>query len=188
MTGSVGTGVDTLVLGRPELVPRSGPVPPAEPWPAGRPARPANSDHGRRPTAPGRPAGESSTSAGEGAPPPSRDRTTSPPGPARDRSPARPGGRPGGAPPSGAEIAAARPGPATHLTEFRVVTRGANGVPTEIGVVCAVDRRTGTIHLRLPDGSISRFDLLLARAAGLVLHEAVMSVLDHRGVRLWVRS
>ncbi|WP_326553558.1 hypothetical protein [Micromonospora sp. NBC_01813] len=163
VTGAEGTGVDTVVLGRPELVHRVGPLPPpGPPVPvrADSPATPLGRANGATPTRPlRRPAGRPKGREDLGQPPaatPNQART------ARQRTNDR-------------------------LVELRIFVRAAGCRPTELPLGCAVDRRTGTVHLRLPDGRSSQLDLVLARAASMILHEAVLTCLDPRELRFWVQ-
>ncbi|MFY1631828.1 hypothetical protein ACN27F_00880 [Solwaraspora sp. WMMB335] len=148
VTGAQGTGVDTVMIGRAELAPRTGALPPPEPAvPAPTPGT------GSVPSAPQ----TNPADTGEGQ--------------AR-----RPQSRPAG-----------RPHTVPGVVEMRVFVRTAGGRPAELPLGCTVDRRTGDIQLRLPDGHSSHLDLSLARAAGMMLHEAVLTCLDSRELRLWIQ-
>ncbi|WFE28434.1 hypothetical protein O7623_04260 [Solwaraspora sp. WMMD791] len=156
VTGSEGTGVDTVLLGRPELAPRAGGAPPPEP--------PTPNRSVRTPRPVPRP-----------GPPPV------PPRPQR-----QPAGR-GTAGPGPRPPAAGQARGTEHVVELRVFVRGAGGRPHELPLRCAVDRRRGIVRLRLGDGPTSQFDLLLARAAGMLLHEAVVTCMEPQDLRLWIQ-
>ncbi|MFV2020843.1 hypothetical protein [Micromonospora sp. LOL_023] len=193
VTGAEGTGVDTVVLGRPELMHRVGPQPPPGPpipvrtdsptGPFGRqgtaaPARPLR-----------RPAGRPGAGTGRNDPAHPGQRPAATAGRADTINGSRPKGREDLGQPTAAAPPArtARQRTTDRLVELRIFVRTAGGRPTELPLGCAVDRRTGTVHLRLPDGRTSQLDLVLARAASMILHEAVLTCLDPRELRFWIK-
>lgn len=202
VTGAEGTGVDTVVIGRPELVHRVGALPPpgrpsgavratsSQPSAIRRPT-PAPSRPQRQPAGPGNgpaPGGPAVQPAPGGAGTPGRNRHRPAGGGVHPANGA--GGRiSGGTTPGGQPGAAGPPRPPNteQVVELRIFVRAPGGRPTELPLGCAVDRRTGTIHLRLPDGRGSQLDLVLARAASMILHEAVLACLDHGNLRFWVQ-
>ena len=216
VTGAEGTGVDTVVIGRPELVRRVGTMPPpgspaaavragsSQPPTARRtttaPTRPqrqpAGTDNGPAVGGPtvGGPAAHPGPSGADELRRAVAGRTTgrnrhrpmdTPANPADSRVRGGPttGGQPGAAGPQRTP----RPPGTERVVELRIFVRAPGGRPTELPLGCAVDRRTGTVHLRLPDGRGSQLDLVLARAASMILHEAVLACLDHRDLRFWVQ-
>lgn len=108
---------------------------------------------------------------------------TPPPPPRRPQNTATPGRRAASAEPS----QSSRRRDQDRLQEFRVYGRDPGGRSTELAVRCAVDRGTGVITLVLPDGTRNALDIVLARAASLVLQEAVFVTLDGSGPRLWIQ-
>lgn len=194
VTGAEGTGVDTVVLSRPELVHRVGPLPPpgppvpvrtdSSPGPLGR----ASTATPTRPLR--RPAGRPGTGTGRADPAHPGHRPAATAGRADTTNGSRPKGREDlGQPPAAAATQArtTRQRTTDRLVELRIFVRAAGGRPTELPLGCAVDRRTGTVHLRLPDGRSSQLDLVLARAASMILHEAVLTCLDPRELRFWIQ-
>ncbi|MFV2084669.1 hypothetical protein [Micromonospora sp. LOL_021] len=171
VTGAEGTGVDTVVLGRPELAPRADRRPPPEPVRTARAARPA--------TVPGPSNGRTMTPSCR----PERDPPRRPQRQPAGRLRPQPAGRP--APPASGPVVDRRV--SDGVIELRVLVRSPGDRPAELPLRCAVDRRTGTVALRLPDGRTGQFDLTLARAASMILHEAVLACLDPQELRLWIQ-